>query len=121
LERFFANELDNNQRERLLNLSPGDMQAELERLYVASEFGVRGVGAAGGGLSNPAPPIRPDIRPEDRRGRLGGPPTPEYFERDPRERGPNGPRGPRPDDRKDHRPPRGPGPPPPHHERQDAI
>jgi len=91
LERFFANELDNNQRERLLNLSPGDMQAELERLCVASEFGVR------------------------------RPPPPELFERDPRARGANGPRGPGPNDRKDHRPPRGPGPPPPHHERQDAI
>jgi hypothetical protein len=42
LEAFFAEELDNSQRERLLNLPQGEMKAELERLYLINEFGFRG-------------------------------------------------------------------------------
>jgi hypothetical protein len=41
LERFFAKELDNNVRARLLSLPTDEMQAQLERLYLASQFGLR--------------------------------------------------------------------------------
>jgi hypothetical protein len=40
LEKFFANELDNNQRAQLLSLRPDEMQLQLERLYLASQFGL---------------------------------------------------------------------------------
>ncbi|HJQ81488.1 MAG TPA: hypothetical protein VJ828_16115 [Lacipirellulaceae bacterium] len=40
LEKFFANELDNNQRAQLLSLRADEMQSELKRLYLASQFGL---------------------------------------------------------------------------------
>ncbi len=110
LERYFADELSNDQRERLLNLPPGEMQAELERLYMASELGFRGGFEPGGGPRNPTGPGWPEFRPER------GPR--ERFERSPD--GP--PRGPRGGDRDGRRPPpERPGPPPTQHERRDAI
>jgi hypothetical protein len=42
LERFFAKELDNNQRAQLLSLPTDEMQAQLERLYLTSQFGLLG-------------------------------------------------------------------------------
>ncbi len=41
LERFFAKELDNNVRAHLLSLPTDEMQAQLERLYLTSQFGLR--------------------------------------------------------------------------------
>jgi hypothetical protein len=77
LENFFATELDNVQRERLLNLPPGEMQAELERLYLANEFGVRGMGELGIGPRDPMRPSRPDFRPgPDDRDSPNRPPPP---------------------------------------------
>jgi hypothetical protein len=45
LERFFAEDLDNNQRERLLSLPHEEMEAELERLYfgAGAQLGLRGM------------------------------------------------------------------------------
>jgi hypothetical protein len=121
LERFFAQQLNSSERERLLDLPSGEMQAELERLYVASEFGLRGPAGPGGEMRNPRGPDRPDFRPEmGKRGRPGGPP-PE-FAPEPFDRGPEGPARFRRDLR-DGRPPPPfgrPGPPPPQ-EQQEAI
>jgi hypothetical protein len=119
LERFFADKLDNNQRERLLNLPPAEMQAQLERLYFSAELGFgdseqwwKEFRESGGGPWNApgrGPGLRPD-RPPRGRERPGGPP-PEFRDRG-RPVGPGGPPRPRqdmlPDDR---RPPPGrPGP-----------
>jgi hypothetical protein len=123
LESFFAKELDNDQRAWLLNLPPGEMQAELERLYMDSQLGIRGGFAPGGGPWNPPGPKRPPFRPEmGKRGRPDGPPPPGFHERDRFEGRPNGPPRPRRGERDDRRPPDSPGPPPPPPpERQDAI
>jgi hypothetical protein len=40
LEKFFADNLDNNQREQLLSLPADEMQSQLQRLYLASQFGL---------------------------------------------------------------------------------
>jgi hypothetical protein len=40
LEKFFAQELDNNQRAQLLSLPAEEMQSQLERMYLASQFGL---------------------------------------------------------------------------------
>jgi hypothetical protein len=42
LERFFAENLDNDQRAELLSLPPGEMETELERLYLTDQLGFRG-------------------------------------------------------------------------------
>ena len=42
LERFFAEQLDNDQRAALLSLPPGEMETELERLYLTDQLGFRG-------------------------------------------------------------------------------
>jgi hypothetical protein len=113
LEQFFANELDNNQRERLLDLPPGEMQSELERLYLANEIGIRGMMEWRDGPRHPQGQVRPDFRP-GMRGRPGGPPL-EYFERgrfDGRPEGPEPPEVRRRGERPDRRPPNRPGPPP---------
>jgi hypothetical protein len=114
LEQFFIHELDNDQRERLLNLPPGEMQAELERLYVASELGFRGMVEPGDWPWHPPVPNRPPPRRDmGERGRRDGPPPPEFRDRQRFERGPQGPPpGPRDRNRREKRPPP-PGPPPP--------
>jgi hypothetical protein len=40
LEKFFANELDNNERAQLLSMPADEMQSQLERMYLASQFGL---------------------------------------------------------------------------------
>jgi hypothetical protein len=50
LERFFAEELDNNVRAHLLSLPTDEMQAQLERLYLGSQFGLRDPDQLPGGL-----------------------------------------------------------------------
>jgi hypothetical protein len=122
LERFFVEKLDNKQRERLLSLPPGEMQAQLERLYFASEFGVRDpqqwwneFRESGGPRNPPArgEPGFPPIGPLRERGRPDGRP-PRRLDGDRMPRGLEGPPGPRRDDRPDgRRPPDGPGAPPP--------
>jgi hypothetical protein len=93
LEKFFAQELDNTERERLLSMDTDEMQAHLERLYLAHKFGLRGsegwfggFGPRGGGMPPGPPPGR------------GGPDR----ERDGRRRNRERREGPRPDG-----PPRG--------------
>jgi hypothetical protein len=116
LERFFAKELDTTQRERLLNLPPGEMQSELEQMYLASQLGFRGGLPLGGGPWKVPGPDRPRFRP-GARGRTGGP-MPEFFDDrfDPRPAGPNNRRheGRLPADGP-------PGPPPPRRGSRDAV
>ncbi|MEX0611357.1 MAG: zf-HC2 domain-containing protein [Pirellulales bacterium] len=108
LERFFTDELDPDQRERLLNLPPGEMQPELERLYFDKELGFRGLMEPGDEPGNPPGPGGPGFRREmGERDRPGG--------RDRFDRGPDGSRPPRRDD--DRRPP----PPRPDERRGKAI
>jgi len=63
LERFFAKDLDNRQRERLLNLPPEEMRSQLERLYLADQYGLHDptawLGEFGEGSGFPRTP-RPD-------------------------------------------------------------
>jgi hypothetical protein len=113
LERFFAEKLNNDQREQLLSLPPSEMQARLERLYYASELGYRDVGEWWSQIRESGwPSNRPD---GDRRGfRPGGPPGERGRREGPqdfldRERMPQEPGGPPPDARR----PRGPGEGPP--------
>jgi hypothetical protein len=42
LEQFFAHELSNTERERLLSMDADEMQVQLEQLYLADKFGLRG-------------------------------------------------------------------------------
>jgi hypothetical protein len=124
LERFFAEKLDNDDRERLLNLPPSDMQSQLRLMYYATELGIRDPAQWRNSFREWGrdPRERRDgagFRPDDR-GRPGGPPggPPPRF--DERRRGPDGPPGPRDGDfrddrRRDRRGPGGPfpgGPPP---------
>jgi anti-sigma-K factor RskA len=79
LERFFAERLDNDQRERLLSLPPADMEAALERLYVGEQLGLRETEWGRGGDDRGPfgwPPPRPEGRPRDR-GRRDRPPPPD--------------------------------------------
>ncbi|MCI0333124.1 MAG: hypothetical protein L0228_07870 [Planctomycetes bacterium] len=121
LERFFAEKLDNEQREWLLSLQADEMQAQLERLYYVelgygdaakwwSELRERGDGMRDRprqdgrrfGPDGPDGRHRPDRSPD-------GPP-PGFNDRG---RIPPGPGGPRPQDDQspaDRRPPGGPGP-----------
>lgn len=92
LDKYFASEkLENSQREWLLSLPYDEMQNQLQRLYLATEFGIRGVdewlgefGPPGGfGPRRPLGPSGP-----------GGGPPPEGDGPPP---GPRGPGGPPPD------------------------
>ena len=121
LEAFFANDLENSDRERLLGLPAGEMHAQLERLYLAREFGLsgaldwRGFSELGRGPGSPPRPPRDwrrDGPPRDR-GRPGEPPPPDGFERNRFQPGPDVRPGPPPDEFRGRRPPRNlPGPPP---------
>jgi hypothetical protein len=88
LERFFAKELDNNQRAQLLSLPADEMQSQLARLYLTSQFGLRDPDQLPGELGrrgmvppNSSPPGEPnrsiersrdgDDRPESGRRRRG--------------------------------------------------
>jgi hypothetical protein len=113
LERFFAEKLDNDMRQQLLNMPADEMQTRLERLYFATDMG-----------SGEAAPWW-DEWPggdEERGGLRGdrhpGPPPRDIMDRErmPLEPGgPHRPGGPRDDGRRDGRPPRfdRPGGPPP--------
>jgi anti-sigma-K factor RskA len=117
LERFFAEELDENQREHLLSLRKDVMEARLEQMYLGSRFGLGGAewfgnfGEQGRGPGPGGPGWRADGPP------LEGPGANRF---DPNRRGP-GPEGPPgPDGRHRRGPPldrppfQGPdGPPPP--------
>jgi hypothetical protein len=48
LERFYAEELDTAQRQRLLSLPTDQMEAELEQMYLGSRLGLSGVEWLGG-------------------------------------------------------------------------
>jgi hypothetical protein len=97
LEQFFAKDLNNTERERLLRLPPDEMQRRLEHLYLASKFGIRDseewegmFGPRGGFLPGPRGPGGPEgPGPGGSRGgpppdiiRPGGPP-PDEFRMDP--------------------------------------
>ena len=79
IEKYFAEELDENQREQLLNMRRDDMEARLEQMYLASRFGVRGAewfsrfGEPPRGPGMGRPGMRPDGR-LDADGRRPGPP-----------------------------------------------
>jgi hypothetical protein len=105
LERFFAEKLDNEKREELLNLPPNEMQARLERLYYATELGFRDA-APWWTEREPGGPMRGDDRANhrgdrprrDRDGRDGdrrdgppGGPPPDSRERDRMRPGAGGP------------------------------
>jgi hypothetical protein len=74
LEEFFTTKLDNNQRERLLTLPNDQMQAQLERLYIADVLGLHGAEewlrefGPGPGIP-PGPPPGRDGRGRSRDGR----------------------------------------------------
>jgi hypothetical protein len=85
IERFFATDLDNNQRERLLSLPKDDMGAELERMYLGDQFGLRGAewlgtfGEPGRGPGPGGPGWRPNgPPPDDRRGHRPRPDRPPF-------------------------------------------
>jgi hypothetical protein len=113
LERFFAEDLDNNQRERLLSLPREEMEAELERLYfgAGAQLGLRDIQGLRGfgdpGRFGPGP-RRPDMPGE------GPPRGPRWrpWDAEPRPHDP-GHRGPPPQDGfdRDRFPPGGPPPP----------
>jgi hypothetical protein len=147
LERFFVSDkLSNDKRQELLNMPRAKMQAELERLYVASQLQIDdrwkllrdigdfmrgprngppgpGQGPPEDGRFGPGRPRRPDGPPpgED----FGdGPPPRERFDRD-RPPGPGPGRGMRPDGGPNEGPPNGrpprrpPGPPPGEQPKED--
>jgi hypothetical protein len=96
LERFFAEKLNNTQREQLLSLPPKEMQAQLERLYYATELGYGDAAQwwsemrESMGSNRPGPDhrgFRPDAPPRERGSRDGGEP---FFDSE-RRRGPGGP------------------------------
>jgi hypothetical protein len=103
LERFFTEKLNNTQREQLLSLPPKEMQAQLERLYYATESGYGDAAQwwsemrESMGQNRPGPDrreFRPSGPPRERGPRDGGEP---FFESE-RRRGPGGPRpGPPPE------------------------
>jgi hypothetical protein len=102
LERFFASDkLDNDQREKLLNMPADEMQSRLERLYYATEFGYGDAAVwwnelPEGGDERMGPRGRGEFRsdgPPRERERGPGPPR-EFFEGEGRPPGPGGPRGP---------------------------
>jgi hypothetical protein len=96
LERFFAEKLNNTQREQLLSLPPKEMQAQLERLYYATESGYGDAAQwwsemrESMGQNRPGPDrreFRPDGPPRERGPRDRGEPISEPERR----RGPGGP------------------------------
>jgi hypothetical protein len=134
LQRFFENELSNDEREALLSLSRAEMEVRLEQLYLNSQlglpefgrgdfrggpgpFGRGGRGPLGPEFDRDGPPRGPDGLPRDRR-RFEG----QDFDRRPPGPPPDGPRPewrdwpppPRPGDRRppDNGPPPEDGPPP---------
>jgi len=127
LEHFFVQDenLDNDDRERLLNLPPAEWQVELERRYLASELGFKDSPPEWRSLDEPRDgprdgrgprPERPEPGRERReRGRPDGPPPPPNFGGRDRVRSrPEDPRGPPPGERRGPPPdgPRSNGPPP---------
>jgi hypothetical protein len=102
LERFFASDkLDNDQREKLLNMPVDEMRSRLERLYYATEFGYGDTTPwwnefPDGGDERMGPRGRGEFRPDGppREGERGPGPPREFFEGDGRPPGPGGPRGP---------------------------
>jgi hypothetical protein len=109
IEQFFAEELDENQRERLLSLRNDEMQARLQQMYLGSRFGMRGAewlgsfGEPGRGPGMGPGPNRPGWRPD-------GPPPEGPDDR--RRRGPEPDRPPLP---------RPGGPPPPDAPQKETI
>jgi hypothetical protein len=81
LERFFAEKLNNTQREQLLSLPPKEMQTQLERLYYATELGYGDAAQWWSEMRESMGPNRPG--PDRREFRPDGPP----LERRPREGG----------------------------------
>lgn len=117
LERFFAEKLDTEQREKLLSLPPSEMQARLERLYYASELGYGDVAQwwrqlrDSGWPSNRPGDDRPGVGPDGppgERGRRDGPR--DFFDRERMRPRPGGPPPPRDADFPDGRGPFGPPP-----------
>jgi len=113
LEDFFANDISNTDRERLLDMPAADMRAELERLYLTHEWRgfaefLRGPGTRPGGERGGP---RPDGTPPERSTRPGG--SPDEIQRGRFRPGPNDRPGPPPEEFRGRRPPPGdrPGPP----------
>jgi hypothetical protein len=74
LEKFFVNKLDNNQRAQLLSLPADEMQSQLSRLYLASQFGLSDPNQLPGepgrrGSSPNAPPPDESRRSDEERSR----------------------------------------------------
>jgi hypothetical protein len=130
LERFFAEKLKTDQREKLLSLPPKEMQASLERLYYATELGYGDVAEwwsqfRESGWPPNWPGERRGFRPDGPPGERGRQDGPDEFKdgerRRPRPRGPGGPGSPprpgerdfRDDRRPSFEPPDGPRPGPP--------
>jgi hypothetical protein len=93
LERFFAEKLDNDTRERLLNMPADEMRPQLERLYFAAEFGrddaaswwneLREARGERGRPDGRRDELRPDRQRRERdRDRGPGPPSGDRFERE---------------------------------------
>jgi hypothetical protein len=117
LEEFFASEkLTPEQRQKLLDKSYSNMEADLERMYIRSELGIENPGQLFGDFGEPArmPWGGPGMGPP-REG--AGPNRPPEFnpERGPRPDGPPNERRPR------NRPPRPPGDGPPQEGKPEAI
>jgi hypothetical protein len=124
LERFFAEKLENSEREKLLNMPADEMQWHLERLYFAAELGSGEatpwwIEAPNADDERRGPPggREPDFpregprRDGPRRDRERGPGSPprEFLDRERMPPGPDGPRGPggpRGVERPEGRPPR---------------
>jgi hypothetical protein len=124
LERFFAEKLDNEERELLLNMPTEEMQSRLQRLYFAAELGTGDaapwleertddIDEREGPPNGRDPGFRRDERWRDGPPRGGPPdrgpgPPPEFFDRErmpPRPNVPRRPGGPRDDERRDGPPP----------------
>jgi hypothetical protein len=128
LEKFFAEKLDKDQRERLLSLPAAEMEVALERMYVGEQLGLLDTqwwGDFGDRGRFDGPPRGPEGRPRDR-GRHDGPP-PNGPPRGDTDRGPMGPGppgplldGPPPDRQPppDWQPPSDRRPPPPDHQQE---
>jgi hypothetical protein len=77
LEQFFANDLSLTERERLLSMDSDEMQVQLEQLYLADKFGLRGSegwfgGSGSRGGMPPGPPRGPGGPGRGRDGRRRG-------------------------------------------------
>jgi hypothetical protein len=101
LERFFAEKLNNDERERLLSMPADEMQSQLERLYYVTQFGLGETApwwnAFGEDREQQARPLgpQPDRRPDGPpRDRPPGPPPREGFDGNRVRPGTDGPPGP---------------------------